>query len=58
MNIKRVTTALIGFPIVILFLALGNKYMIDIAFAIIALIAMNEYIKCSSNKGKIISWIS
>ena len=57
MNIKRVTTSLIGFPIVILFLVLGNKYMIDIAFAIVALIAMNEYIKCVSKKAKVISWI-
>lgn len=58
MNIKRITTSLIGFPIVILFLVLGNKYMIDVAFAIIALIAMYEYKKCSSNRVKVISWIS
>ncbi len=57
MNIKRVTTTLIGFPIVILFLVLSNKYLIDIAFAIIALIAMREYTKCVSHKAKVISWI-
>lgn len=57
MNIKRVTTTLIGFPIVILFLVLGNKYMLDIAFAIVALIAMHEYTKCVSKKAKVISWI-
>ena len=57
MNIKRITTTLIGFPIVILFLIFGNKYMIDIAFAIIASIAMYEYTKCVSNKAKVISWI-
>lgn len=58
MNIKRVLTALIGFPIVVCLLAFGNKYIIDIAFAIIGLIAMNEYIKCVSSKANVISWIS
>ncbi len=57
MNIKRITTSLIGFPIVILFLIFGNKYMIDIAFAVIATIAIYEYTKCVSNKAKVISWI-
>ena len=57
MNIKRITTTVIGLPIVILFLVLGNKYMLDIAFAIIALIAMHEYAKCVSHKAKVISWI-
>ena len=57
MNIKRITTSLIGFPIVIAFLVFGNKYMMDIAFAIIALIAMYEYTKCVSHKAKVISWI-
>ena len=31
---------------------------IDVAFAIIAIIAMYEYKKCVSNKSKIIGWIS
>lgn len=58
MNIKRIITTIIGFPIVMLILIFGNKYIIDIAFAIVAIIAMNEYIKCVSNKTKTISWIS
>lgn len=58
MDIKRVLTSIIGFPIVMLILIFGNKYIIDFAFAIIGIIAMNEYIKCASNKVKIISWIS
>ena len=58
MNIKRILTSLIGFPIVMCILILGNKYIIDIIIAIIAIIAMKEYINCSSNKVKVISWIS
>lgn len=59
MNIKRIMTALIGFPIVLIVLIFGNKYLIDFVFAAISLIAMNEYIKCVSHKDiKVISWIS
>ena len=58
MNMKRVLTALIGFPIVILLLVCGNKYIIDFLMAIIAVIAMYEYIKCVSKKTRVISWIS
>lgn len=58
MNVKRILTALIGFPIVVCVLAFGNKYIIDVILAVIALISMNEYIKCASNKAKVIPWIS
>ena len=43
MNIKRITTALLGVPLVILILVLGNKYVIDVTFAIIAAICLHEY---------------
>lgn len=58
MNLKRIITTVIGLPIVILVFVFSNKYIIDVAIAIIAIIAMNEYIKCVSHKTKVISWIS
>lgn len=58
MNMKRILTALIGFPIVLCILVFGNKYILDAILAIIAIISMNEYIKCASGKAKVISWIS
>ncbi len=57
MNIKRILTALIGLPIVILIFILGNKYVIDILVSIIACIAIYEYFKCCSKEVKKISWI-
>ena len=42
---KRVLTALIGFPFVILVFALGNRYIIDFLIAIIALISIHELCK-------------
>lgn len=60
MNVKRVLTSLIGFPIVVVLLMFGDriKYLMDVVFAVVAIIAMHEYINCVSNKSKVISWIS
>lgn len=58
MDIKRVLTAVIGFPLVMIILIFGNKYIIDIIVSIMAIIAMHEFTKCADNKGiKIISWL-
>ena len=43
MDIKRITSGLLGFPLVLIILLLGNKIIVDIALAIIALLAMSEY---------------
>lgn len=58
MNFKRILTALIGFPVVAAIFIFGSKYIVDIVVMIIALIGMNEYIKCISKKVNVISWIS
>ena len=42
MDIKRITSGLLGFPLVLIILIIGDKYVVDIALAIIALLAMNE----------------
>ena len=58
MDIKRFLTAIIGFPLVMILLIFGNKYIIDAIIAIIAIIAMHEYAKCAANKDiKVIAWI-
>ena len=43
MDIKRITSAILGFPLVVIILTLGNKYVVDIFLALIALLAMQEY---------------
>lgn len=59
MKIKRILTGLIGFPIVAAVLILGNPYIIDIVFAITAVIALYEYFKAIKIEGrsKPIEWI-
>ena len=56
MDIKRVTSALLGFPLVIIVLLFGNKYVIDVAMAIVAIISLQEYFN-AFNKYKPIKWI-
>ena len=58
MNLKRLLTGIIGFPIVLLVLVFANKYIIDIVIAIVAAISMYEYSKCAKNKEiKVVSWL-
>ena len=58
MDIKRLTSGLLGFPIVLLVLLIGNVTFVDIALSIIALIAMNEYLNAVSKISKPVKWIS
>lgn len=57
MNMKRIITALIGFPIVACALVFGNKYVIDALFAIVAAIALYEYNNALKLKSKPVMWL-
>lgn len=57
MDIKRITSAVLGLPMVIIVLLFGNKYVIDVALAIVAIIALHEYFNAFS-KYKPIQWIA
>ena len=57
-NLKRVSSALIGFPLVALIIILGNKYMISVGLAIVAILSMHEYLYAVSKKSNPIKWIS
>lgn len=58
MDIKRITSSLLGFPLVLLVLLIGDKYIVDIALSIIALLAMNEYLNTVGKVAKPVRWIS
>ena len=57
MDKKRVFTTIFGLPLVILILVLGNKYVVDIATAIIAAISIHEYFNSIKGKFKPIIWM-
>jgi len=56
MDIKRVTSALLGLPLVMIIILLGNKYVIDIALSIVAIISLHEYYN-AFGKYKPIKWM-
>ena len=57
MNFKRILTSLIGFPLVILLIALGTAPIINFAIMIVALICMHEYIGVVSKVCTPIKWV-
>lgn len=60
MNIKRITSALIGFPLVAVILILGNKYLVDICVSVIAIMALHEYFHSfkEQSENKNLRWIA
>ena len=58
MDIKRITSGLLGFPLVLIILLIGNKYVVDILLAVVTILAMDEYLKAISKVCKPIKWIA
>lgn len=57
MDIKRLTSGLLGFPLVLIILLIGNKYIVDVLLAVVALLAMNEYFNAVEKICKPIRWV-
>ncbi len=57
MDIKRITSALLGLPLVVIILVLGNKYVVDITFAIVAAMSLHEYFNAFKEKANPVIWI-
>ena len=57
MDIKRVTSALLGFPLVVIILTFGNKYVVDVFLAFVAMLGMQEYFNAISKEAKPVKWL-
>lgn len=57
MDLKRITTALLGFPVVVAILLIGNIYIVDIALAIVAMLAIDEYFNAITKVSKPVRWL-
>ena len=57
MDMKRITSALLGFPLVLVVLLLGNKIVVDVALSIIALLAMSEYFNAVKKISNPVKWL-
>lgn len=57
MDIKRIVSALIGMPLVVIILVLGNTYVVDITFAIVASMSVHEYFNAFKQKAHPVIWM-
>ncbi len=57
MDIKRITSGLLGFPFVLAIFLINNKYVVDVALTIIALLSMSEYFNAISKVSKPVKWL-
>lgn len=57
MNIKRYVSGFTLFPIFAIVMIFGNKYIIDIAISVIAIMCLHEFYKAFRGKAKPISWV-
>lgn len=56
--ITRILSGLIGFPLVVVLLIFGNQLVIDISFAIVAIICLYEFYNVFKEKEiKPIKWV-
>ena len=51
MNIKRLLSGTILFPIFAIIIIFGNKYIVDIFISIIALLSLHEFYKAFKGSG-------
>ncbi len=57
MDIKRITSGLLGFPLVVIIFLVGNKYIVDFLLSIVAILAIDEYFNAISKVCKPIRWV-
>ena len=57
MDIKRWVSALVGMPLVVILLVLGNNYVVDATFAIVAGLSLHEYFNAFKGKANPVIWI-
>jgi len=57
MDIKRVTSSLLGFPLVLIIFLLGNKIVVDIELVVIAILSMSEYFNAITKIAKPVKWL-
>ena len=56
-NVKRLASGLIAFALVLVLLAIKNKYLVDVVLAVVAIFAIEEYFKAVSKVCKPIKWV-
>lgn len=56
MDIKRIISGIILFPLFALLLIFGNKYLVDVFISLVAIMSIHEFYKAFKGKAKPIQW--
>lgn len=56
MNIKRLLSGIVLFPILAVIIIFGNKYLVDIFISIVAIMSLHEFYKAFKGKANPIQW--
>ena len=56
MNVKRIVSGLVLFPVAAAILILRNKYVVDVAVAILAIMCLHEFYKAFRTGQKANQW--
>ena len=56
MNLKRILSGIILFPIMAIILIFGNKYLVDLFISIVSIMSIHEFYKAFKGKAKPITW--
>ena len=57
MDIKRLTSGLLGFPLVLIIFLVGNRLVVDVALTVIALLSIDEYFNAVKRVAKPVKWL-
>lgn len=57
MGIKKLLSGIVLFPIFAIVMVFGNKYVIDIAISIIAIMCLHEFYKAFGEKARPVEWV-
>lgn len=57
MDWKRIFSAMLGLPLVLVVLVFGNKYIVDVVLAAVAMISIHELFDAMQEKAKPIRWL-
>ncbi len=57
MDVKRITSGLLGLPLVVIIFLIGNKYIVDVLLTIVAILAIDEYFRAVSKICNPIKWV-
>ena len=57
MNVKRVLSGVVLFPIFAVIMVFANTYIIDVLVSIIAIMSLHEFYKALRRKAKPVEWM-